>query len=112
MARRIDAKILSLVSRVRAPRHRLAVLSLLGLILLAQSALVVHRVEHNAVAHDAACALCVAASHASGPANAVQVYEPSLVLVALQPVTAELAIYPHFDLPYLSRAPPALHDAA
>jgi len=54
-----------LVAALRAHRRRPAFLVLLGWVLVAQAALVVHRIDHNASAHGTQCAVCVAADHSA-----------------------------------------------
>lgn len=91
-----------------SPRNRLAILTLLGFFLLAQSALFAHSVEHSAAPGSTTCVLC-AASHMVGSGASLpdltplqltidlpQAAEP--VVVRLQPVTY-----------YASRAPPLIH---
>jgi hypothetical protein len=101
---RLESKIVSMGTRAR--KRRVAVLALLGLIVLAQTALIVHQIQHDAVAHNSNCVLCTAASHLAGGATTVQPYAP-----ALTPVEGVLlpAARPHRSrtpLPYLSRGPP------
>jgi hypothetical protein len=108
---RIDKQIVSLLACVRAPKHRLAVLSLLGLILLAQTALAVHRIEHRAVAHDTNCTLCLSAGHAAAPAAAIGHPVPRFVAAERPVFTASRPVFLHCDPPYFTRAPPLLRNA-
>jgi hypothetical protein len=107
---RLDNAIGSFAKWARAPRHRCAVLALLGFIVLAQTALVVHQVEHDAVAHDTHCVLCLAAGHLTGPSAAVQHYAPAAVFDERPSSDVVRPVFGHVELPYLTRAPPALRN--
>jgi len=91
--------------------HRAVGLALLGWVLLTQTLLIVHRIDHNRVEHGVTCTLCVAADHSAAPSHAIVVALPvsqpeSVATSAAQPATA-LA-----TLPYQSRAPPPEHRRA
>ena len=86
-------------------RRRPALLVLLAFLLLAQTLLVVHRVDHNNAQHNA-WALCVAADHSAAlPATAVHAFVPSVPEPASS-VVAESA-HPALIVSYRSRAPPS-----
>ena len=95
----------ALLPALRSRRHRAASVVLLALILLAQSLLIVHRIDHSRPEHGAACALCVAADHSAAPSHATAVAltpsVPDAVSANLRSLTAALVI-----LSYRSRAPP------
>ena len=94
-----------LATSLGSRRLRPAVLALLAFLLLAQTLLVVHRVDHtNAQPH--ACALCVAADHSAAlPGAAVHALVPSLPEPAAF-VVAEAA-HSAIIVSYRSRAPPS-----
>ena len=85
-------------------------LVLLGCVLLAQTLLVVHRIDHNATKHGVTCVLCVAADHLAGgpPAHiyAIDAPEPLPVEATVGLPTTRL-----ITVPYRSRAPPELFAA-
>ena len=90
---------------LRARRRRPALLALLAFLFLAQTLLVVHRIDHNRAEHSA-CALCVAADHsAAPPAAAVH----ALVFSPPEPVSFAVAdsARPALIVAYRSRAPPS-----
>src|SRR5215471_14378841 len=70
MARSLDKALLNLLARFRAKRRGPASLVLIGWVLLAQTALVVHRIDHNTADHNAVCAACVAADHSADAGDA------------------------------------------
>jgi len=82
-----------------------ASLVLLAYMLLAQTLLIVHRIDHSRPEHGAVCALCVAADHAAAPSRqavvAVSPLVPDTVSASTPPLAAALVI-----LSYRSRAPP------
>ena len=102
---------LSFLAALRSRRVRVASLVLLACILLAQTLLVVHRIEHGRPEHGAVCALCVAADHAAAPSHqaavAISPLVPDTVSASIPPLAAALVI-----LPYHSRAPPPEHPRA
>jgi len=95
-----------LLARVRARRHRVGIVALLAALFVAQALLIVHRIDHASVAHETACALCVAADHAAAPVAA-----PMAAIVHGGPLPApsllvECEPAPVLILSYRSRAPP------
>ena len=105
MRRRPRNAISVLATSLKERRRRPAWLALLALLLVAQTLLVVHRVDHNNAQHNA-CALCVAADHSSAlPAAAVHALVPS-VPAPVTSVVAESA-RPALIVSYRSRAPPS-----
>jgi hypothetical protein len=104
MARPDNAR-LTLLARLRARRRGATNLVLLGWLLVAQTALVVHRIDHNAADHNTLCAACVAADQSAdvgaAPVVATVPQDPTPVL---SPV-AESAGTPTL-VSYQSRAPP------
>jgi len=105
MRRRPRNAISVLATSLKERRRRPAWLALLALLLVAQTLLVVHRVDHNNAQHNA-CALCVAADHSSAlPAAAVHALVP-FVPEPVTPVVAEAA-RPALIVSYRSRAPPS-----
>lgn len=94
-----------LATSLNSRRRRPAWLALFALLLLAQTLLVVHRVDHNNAQHNA-CALCVAADHSAAlPSAAVHALVPS-VPELVSAVVAESA-HPALIVSYRSRAPPS-----
>ena len=93
------------VTALRARRRRPAFLALLAAVLLAQAALVVHRIDHNAASHSTLCAACVAADQSADTghtlvfASVPQAPTPILSSLGLSAGTPAL-------LSYRSRAPP------
>src|SRR5215831_2903986 len=75
------------LAALRARRQRPVFLALLALVLITQSALVVHRIDHNAAGHNSACAACVAADQ-SADAGAPPIFAP----VPLTPVPVSAAL--------------------
>jgi hypothetical protein len=100
-------KIVAFAAWVRARQRRATVLGVLGLILLAQTALVAHQIQHDAVAHTTTCVLCLAAGHLTGDAPAVQ--SPISVFALVERVSVAVAqpALSRPPLPYLSRGPPS-----
>jgi hypothetical protein len=99
---------LSLIDHLRvcAGRRRRLVLALFALLLIAQTALMAHSVEH--IGRNAECALCVAADHHGGPTEIVL---PVLLAAVESPFQV-----PRFDAPtpvlqlaFQPRAPPRLY---
>jgi hypothetical protein len=95
----------SFLATLRSRRFRVASLVLLAYLLLAQTLLVVHRVDHSRPEHGTVCALCVAADHAAvlghQAAVATSPSVPDTVSASIRPLAAALVI-----LSYRSRAPP------
>ncbi len=106
VSRSVESLLLSFQARLRSPRRAFAVLAILGWVLVSQTLLVVHRIDHNATEHGVACSLCVAADHQLGAAaHTLPVLEPSKPDEA----TSTLAVTaPRTSaVPYRSRAPPS-----
>jgi hypothetical protein len=105
MARPLDTALMTLLARLRARRSGRASLMLLGWLLLAQTGLVVHRIDHNAADNNTLCAACVAADHfadvGAAPVVATVPQPPASVLATI----AESAGTPPL-VHYHSRAPP------
>ena len=105
MARSLDQALLNLLARLRAPHLGPASLMLLGWVLLAQTALVVHRIDHNAADHNAICAACVAADQSADAGSA-----PVLVSIPQTPTPVAASATESAGTPtllsYRSRAPP------
>jgi hypothetical protein len=99
------------LAAIRSRRHRVASVVLLAFVLLAQAALIVHRIDHSRPEHGAACALCVAADHAPAPSHhapvALSPLVPDTVSASIRPLATALVI-----LSYRSRAPPPEHHRA
>ncbi len=78
---------------------------LLGWVLLAQTALVVHRIDHNAAEHNTVCAACVAADHSADAGSA-----PAFVSIRQGPTPVATSVTESAGTPtlvcYCSRAPP------
>jgi hypothetical protein len=105
MARSLDKALLTLLARLRAPRRGAASLMLLGWVLLAQTALVVHRIDHNATEHNTACAACIAADQSADAAS-----PPLFVSLPQAPTPVTTSVTESAGTPtlvsYRSRAPP------
>lgn len=105
MARSLDKALLKLLARLRAPRRGPASLLLLGWVLLAQTALVVHRIDHNAADNNTACAACVAADHSANAGS-----PPVFVSIPQAPTPVAASLTESAGTParlsYRSRAPP------
>jgi hypothetical protein len=110
MARPFDKALLKLLARLRARRSGPASLMLLGWVLLAQTALVVHRIDHNAADHNTICAACVAADQ-SANAGSAQVF----VSIPQAPMPVATSVAESAGTPalvsYRSRAPPERSQA-
>ena len=78
---------------------------LLGWVLLAQTALVVHRIDHNLADHNAVCAACVAADQSADAGSA-----PVFVSIPQPPTPVVVSVTESAGTPtllsYRSRAPP------
>jgi hypothetical protein len=96
---------LPFVAALRSRRFRVPSLVLLALMLLAQTALIVHRIDHARAEHGAVCALCVAADQAAAPSHVAPVaLSPPVPDTATASVPTPAAA--RVVLPYRSRAPP------
>jgi len=104
-------KALSLLAGFRSRRRRVAGFVLLGWLLLAQTLLIAHRIEHGRAEHGVTCTLCVAADHSAAPNQQTVValprLQPDSVVASETRPTAALVI-----LPYRSRAPPVEYRRA
>ena len=106
MSRSVETLLLSFQARLRSPRHALAVVAILGWVLVSQTLLVVHRIDHNAAEHGVACSLCVAADHQLGAAaHTLPMLAPSKPDVVAP--TLPSAVPRIFAAAYRSRAPPS-----
>ena len=105
MARSLDKSLFELLARLRAERRSPATLLLLGWVLLAQTALVVHRIDHNAADHNTVCAACVAADQSADAAST-----PLFVSIPQAPMPVATSVAESAGTPalvsYRSRAPP------
>ena len=106
VSRSVETLLLSFQARVRSPRRALVAVAIFGWVLVSQTLLVVHRIDHNATEHGVTCSLCVAADHQLGAvAHTLPVLEPS---PPDAPAPAVAATAPRaFTLSYRSRAPPS-----
>jgi hypothetical protein len=105
MARPLDNALLTLLARLRARRRSATSLVLLGWLLVAQTVLVVHRIDHNAADHNTLCAACVAADQSADVASAPVVATVPQAPTPVAAAVAESAGTPTF-VSYRSRAPP------
>jgi len=106
MTASVSQKVESFAVALRSRRQRPALLVLLGWLLLVQSLLVVHTVNHATVEKGVPCALCVAGDHLAG-ASAPPVHHipPPTPEVMASTVSGSVAVA--FRAAYRSRAPPA-----
>jgi hypothetical protein len=105
MAEPVEKAALRLARNLRSGKHSRGIVALLVCIVLGQSLLVIHRVDHASVGHQVSCALCLAADHQAG--GVAQAQAPSLsrsfervAFIDGPSTSVELA------LAYQSRAPP------
>ena len=95
----------SLFAWLRARKRRATAIGLLAGLLLAQTALVVHGIDHANAGHRVSCALCVAADHSPAPAS-----EPLRPFVPQRPALVAFVAVESAPivliLSYRSRAPP------
>ena len=105
MARSLDKALLKLLASLRARRRGSASLILLSWVRLAQTELVVHRIDHNAAEHNTVCAACVAADHSADTGSA-----PAFVSIRQAPTPVATSVTESAGMPtlvcYRSRAPP------
>ncbi len=98
-------KLESFAVALRSRRQQPALLVLLGWLLLAQTLLAVHTVDHAKVENGAPCALCMAGDHLAGtsapPVHHIPPPTPEAVASA---VSGSIAVA--FRAAYRSRAPP------
>jgi len=106
MTTSVAQKLESFAVALRSRRQRPALFVLLGWLLLAQSLLAVHQVNHTSVENGAPCVLCVASDHMAG-ASAPPVHHipPPTPEAAASTVSGSVAVA--FRAAYRSRAPPA-----
>jgi len=104
MARSLDKALLELLARFRARRRGPASLLLLAVVLVAQTALVVHRIDHNSADH-AVCTACVAADQSADAAST-----PLFVSIPQAPMPVATTVAASAGsrtlVSYRSRAPP------
>ena len=106
MTASVAQKLESFAVALRSRRQRTALLVLLGWLLLAQSLLVVHTVQHATVEKGVSCALCVAGDHLAGASAAPVHHVPAPAPEAVaSTVSGSIAVA--FRAAYRSRAPPA-----
>ena len=105
MTTSVAKKLESFAAALRSRRQRAALLVLLGWLLLAQSLLAVHTVDHVKVENGAPCALCMAGDHLAGTsATPVHHIPPATPEVVVSTVSGSVAVA--FRAAYRSRAPP------
>ncbi len=105
MTARVEQQLLSFGAAVRQRRHRAALLALLAWLLLAQSLLIVHGIDHVKAERGAPCALCMASDHLAGGATPSTHYiPPQAPEVVASTVRGSVAVA--FRAVYRSRAPP------
>jgi len=105
MTTRVEHKLRSFAVAMQSRRHRPALLVLLGWLLLAQSLLVVHTVQHATLEKGVSCTLCVAGDHLAGVSAAPVHHIPPPTPEAIAS-TASGSIAVAFRAAYRSRAPP------
>jgi len=110
MTTSVAQKLESFAVALRSRRRRPALLVLLGWLLLAQTLLVVHTVDHAKVENGAPCVLCMAGDHLAGAApSSVHHIPPPTPEAVASAVSGSIAVA--FRAAYRSRAPPAhLHS--
>ena len=105
MTTSVEREFGSFAVAVRSGRCRSVLLVLLGWLLLAQTLLVVHSVDHAKAENGAPCALCVAGDHLAGGAAPSTYHLPSPTPdTVVSTVTGSTAVA--FRAAYRSRAPP------
>ena len=102
----VAQKLELLAGALRSRRHRPALLVLLGWLLLAQSLLAVHTVDHATIEKGVTCVLCMAGDHLAGAAAPpVHHIPPPAPEAVASTVSGSIAV--EFRAAYRSRAPPA-----
>ncbi|MEO8464975.1 MAG: hypothetical protein ABI640_06510 [Gammaproteobacteria bacterium] len=102
----VAKKFESFAAALRTRRVRPALLVLFGWLLLAQTALAVHAVDHAKVENGVPCALCMAGDHLAGtPATSIHHIPPPTPEAVASTVSGSIAVA--FRAAYRSRAPPA-----
>jgi hypothetical protein len=95
----------SFLAGFRARRHRAAILVLFGWLLVAQTLLVAHRIEHYSGGDGLSCALCIAGDHTAAIGD-----HPLYLITDLKPQPVAVAVIESASrvifLSYHSRAPP------
>jgi hypothetical protein len=105
MTVRADQYFSSFASAVRSRRRRPALLALLAALLLAQTLLVVHGIDHIKAERGVPCALCMASDHLAGGASPPTHYlPPQAPDVVVATVSGSVAVA--LRSAYRSRAPP------
>lgn len=105
MTTSVAQKLESFAAALRSRRQRPALLVLLGWLLLAQTLLAVHTVDHAKVENGAPCALCMAGDHLAGTsAPPVHHLPPPAPEAVASTVSGSIAVA--FRAAYRSRAPP------
>ena len=101
----VDEHFQSFAAALKSRRHRSALLVLFAWLLLGQTLLVVHSVDHAKAERGAPCTLCVAGSHMAGaaapPAHAIARPTPDVIESI---ISGGVAVA--FRAAYRSRAPP------
>lgn len=106
MTTRVAQHLESFAVTLRSRRRRPALLVLLGWLLLAQTLIAVHTVDHAKLESGAPCAVCLAGDHLAGAASApVHHITPPAPEAIASIVSGSIAIA--FRRAYRSRAPPA-----
>jgi hypothetical protein len=107
MAGSVEKAALRLARELRSGRHVCGIITTLACVAIAQSLLVVHRIDHASTGHQVSCALCLAADHLPGAGE-----QPSELPVAPTIEPIEFVAWPSVSvelaLPYQSRAPPGV----
>jgi hypothetical protein len=105
MTSSVIGKLRSKATAPRGARHRPALLVLLGWLLLAQTLLVVHTVDHAKVENGAPCALCIAGDHLAGAGTTPVLHLPPPTPNVVASTVDGTVILP-LRAVYRSRAPP------
>jgi hypothetical protein len=105
MTARVEQQLSSFATAVRSRRRRPAVLALLAMLLLAQTLLVVHGIDHIKAERGAPCVLCMASHHLAGGASSPAHYVPPPAPDVIVAVVSGTVAAP-FRAVYRSRAPP------
>jgi hypothetical protein len=105
MAISVERRLEALAARLRSRKCRPALLVLLGWLLLTQTLLVVHSVDHAKAENGAPCALCMASDHLAGASTPPAHYIPPPTPEAVAS-TVSGTVTVAFRAAYRSRAPP------
>ena len=106
MTASVAQKLESFAVALRSRRHTPALLVLLGWLLLAQTLLVVHAVDHAKAESGTPCVLCMAGNHLAGAAAAPRHHIPPPTPEAVAS-TVSGSVTVAFRAAYRSRAPPS-----